>query len=264
MTDAAGPGAGDRSPGGQLELRLTSLAERPDLLDALDSHNGAAWPEFMLHFPVANRLWHHLEEDFAAWQLMLLDPDGGIAASGSCAPLAWDGTADGLPAGWDDQLERTVDGLRAGIRPNALGAIQIVVAPSQRGTRLAGRMVETFRDRARAAGFHALIACVRPTEKHRYPLVPIEQYAAWTRPDGLPFDPWIRLHVRLGGRVVRAVPASMVTCGTVAEWEARTGLLFPESGEHIVPFATNPVVVDRSADRVTYHDANVWVVHDLA
>jgi hypothetical protein len=244
-------------------LRLVTLAERPDLLQALDGHNSAAWPEFMLHFPVAGRLWHHLEEDFAAWQLMLLGSDGRIAAAGNSAPLAWDGTDEGLPAGWDDQLERSVEGLRAGTAPNTLGAIQIVVAPERRGERLAGRMIGLFCERARAAGLRALIACVRPTEKHRYPLTPIERYAAWTRPDGLPFDAWLRVHVRLGGRIVRAAPGSMVTSGTVAEWEERTGLVFPESGPYVVPFATNPVVVDREADRVVYHDANIWVVHDL-
>jgi GNAT superfamily N-acetyltransferase len=244
-------------------LRLVTLAERPDLLEALEDHNSAAWPEFMLHFPVAGRLWHHLEEDFAAWQLMLLDEDERIAAAGNSAPLAWDGTDAGLPAGWDDQFERTVDGLRAAIAPDTLGAIQIVVAPERQGERLAGRMIGLFRERARAAGFRALIACVRPTEKHRYPLSPIERYAAWTLDDGQPFDPWIRLHVRLGGRIVRGVPASMVMSATVAEWEERTGLVFRDSGPYVVPFATNPVVVDRAADRVTYHDANVWIVHDL-
>ena len=245
-------------------LRLVTLAERPDLADALDDHNGAAWPEFMLHFPVANRLWHHLDEELAGWQHMLVDPAGRIAAAGNSAPLAWNGTDDDLPAGWDDQFERTVAGLRAGIAPNTLGAIQIVVAPEHRGDRLAGRMVEVFRERARVAGFGALIACVRPTDKHRYPLTPIERYAAWTRADGLPFDAWIRLHVRLGARVVRAAPESMTTTGSVADWERRTGLAFPESGSYVVPFATNPVEVDREADRVTYNDANVWVVHDLA
>lgn len=125
-------------------------------------------------------------------------------------------------------------------------------------------MVAIFLERARGAGFRALVACVRPTEKHRYPLVPIEQYAAWTRPDGLPFDAWLRLHVRLGGRIVRAAPESMTTVGSVAEWESWTGLTLPERGAYVVPFATNPVEVDRARDRVVYHDANVWVVHDLA
>lgn len=251
-------------PAGADGLRVVTLAERPDLAEALEDHNVAAWPAWMLHFPVAGRLWHHLDEDFAAWQLMLLDPDDRIAAAGNCAPLAWDGTDAGLPAGWDDQLERTVADLLAGRSPTALGAIQIVVAPERRGDRLAGRMVEIFRQQARSAGFRALIACVRPTDKHRYPLVPIERYAAWSRPDGLPFDPWIRLHVRLGGRIVRGVPASMTQSDTVAAWEDRLGLELPESGPYVVPFATNPIMVDREADRVVYHDANVWVVHDLA
>jgi GNAT superfamily N-acetyltransferase len=250
--------------GGPGELRLVTLSERPDLRDALEDLAGDAWPDFMLQDPVADRLWHHLPEDFAAWQLVLLDAEGRIVVGGNSAPLAWDGRDDGLPAGWDDQFERTVAGLRAGIVPNTLGALQVVVAPARQGHGLAGRMVEAFREHARAAGFGALIACVRPTDKHRHPLMPIEAYAAWTRADGLPYDAWIRLHVRLGARVARPAPESMTITGTVAEWEHWTGLAFRESGPRVVPFATNPVVVDRETERVVYHDANVWVVHDLS
>ena len=61
-----------------------------------------------------------------------------------------------------------------------------------------------MRANARLHGLRRLIACVRPTLKDRYPLVPIERYLEWRRDDGLPFDPWIRLHVRLGGRIARA------------------------------------------------------------
>jgi GNAT superfamily N-acetyltransferase len=251
---------GPDGPGG---LRIVTLAERPDLRDLLGDHNAAAWPEFMLQDPVAGRLWHHLAEELAAWQLMLLDSNDRIAVAGNSAPLAWDGSDAGLPAGWDEQLERSVAGLRAGHLPNTLGAIQIVVAPARKGEGLAGRMIELFRERARAAGFGALIACVRPTEKHRYPLTPIEHYAAWTRPDGLPFDAWMRLHARLGARVVRGAPESMTITGSVVDFERWSGMTFPESGDYVVPFATNPVVVDRAADRVVYRDANVWMVHDL-
>jgi hypothetical protein len=250
-----------RGPGA---LRVVTLAERPDLRDPLGEHNGAAWPTYMLQDPVADRLWHHLDEDFAAWQLMLVDAHDRIVVGGNCAPLAWDGTPDDLPTGWDDQFERTVDGHRAGVAPNTLGALQIVVAHERQGEGLAGRMIGLFRDRARAAGFGALIACVRPTDKHRYPLTPIDRYVAWTREDGLPFDAWIRIHVRLGARVVRTAPGSMTIDGSLADWERWTGMAFPESGEYVLPFATNPVVVDRAADRVVYHDANVWMVHDLA
>ncbi|HYN48067.1 MAG TPA: hypothetical protein VER83_04325, partial [Candidatus Nanopelagicales bacterium] len=77
---------------GSGELRLVTLAERPDLRDLLGDHNGAAWPEFMLHDPVASRLWDHLDEDLAAWQFLLLDAEDRIVVGGNSAPLAWDGT----------------------------------------------------------------------------------------------------------------------------------------------------------------------------
>jgi GNAT superfamily N-acetyltransferase len=244
--------------------RIVTLAERPDLERVLDRHNGSAWPEFMLQDPVADALWRHLHAEFAGWQLLLLDADDAILAAANCAPLSWDGTDDGLPEGWDDQFRRTVDQHAAGSPPDTLGALQIVVAPERRGDRLAGRMVAEMRERARAAGLRALIACVRPTDKHRYPLTPIDRYARWTRPDGLPFDPWIRLHARLGARIVRGAPRSMTITGTVADWERWTSLAFPDSGRYVVPLATDPVEIDREADRGVYHDANVWMVHDLS
>ena len=248
---------------GERLVTLVTLAQRPDLEDALDAHNGGAWPEFMLHDPVAGDHWWILHGPLAAWQFMLLGGDDQILAAGNSAPLAWDGTVAGLPEGWDAQFRQSAAELAAGVPPNTLGALQIVVRPDLRGSGLAGRMVTTFRETARAAGFGAVIACVRPTDKHRYPLMPIERYAAWRRADGLPFDPWLRLHERLGGRIARPSPASMQISGSVGEWEGWTGMSFPESGPYVVPFATNPVNVDREADRVAYEDANIWVVHDL-
>ena len=253
-----------RGPRATHALRVVTLAERPDLEDALDRHHGSAWPTFMFKDPVAKALWHHLHEELAGWQLILLDEEDRVAASRNCAPFAWDGTSAELPDGWDDQFRRTADGLLAGTPPDTLGAIQIVVAPERRGDRLAGRIVEEMRARARSAGLRALVACVRPTDKHLYPLTPIERYARWTRPDGSPFDPWIRLHVRLGGRIDRASPASMAIGGTVADWEAWTGLVFPESGDYVVALATSPVRIDRAADLGIYLDENVWIVHDLS
>lgn len=243
--------------------RLVSLAERPDLRDALGDHNVEVWPAFMLESPISNERWHHLGDDYSAFQMALVDGDGTILAGSNSAPLPWDGTDAGLPEGWEAQLVSSVDALRTGESLSALGALQIVVHPERRGSRLADLMVAAMRANAVAHGLRAVIACVRPTWKPRYPLTPIERYATWTRDDGQPFDPWIRLHVRAGGRIVRPSPRSMTITGTVGEWEAWTGMAFPESGAYVVPGACEPVVIDREADRGTYHDSNVWIVHDL-
>lgn len=247
------------------DLRLVSLAERPDLRKALGEHQvqDGVWPEFMRHAPVADRLWHHLGDDFAPFQLALLDAEERLVAGANACPLAWDGTDDDLPIGWDDQFERSVAGLLAGKPPDTLGAIQIVVSPGQRGAGLSARMLDGMRRTAQDHGYRAVIACVRPTLKSAYPLTALERYVGWTRTDGLPFDPWIRVHVRAGGRIARPSPRSMVITGTIAEWERWASMAFPESGRYVVPGALVPVEVDRSADVGTYHDPNVWIVHEL-
>lgn len=255
------PDLGLRLPSG---TRLISLAERPELREALGDHNVAVWPAFMLESAVANDNWHHLAQDFPAFQLALVDDEDRILAGQNAAPLPWDGTDAGLPAGWEDQFVRSVAALADGTRPTALGALQIVVGPDRQGTGLAGLMLDAMRANARAHGLGALIACVRPTWKPRYPLTPIDRYAAWVRDDGLPFDPWIRIHVRAGGRIVRPSPTSMTITGSVADWERWTGMAFPESGAYVVPGACEPVRVDRDADVGTYDDANVWIVHAVS
>ena len=245
--------------------RLVSLAEDPSLRRPMGALNVSVWPNFMVEGgdAAAADNWDRLFEQWPEYQHCLFDADGRLVAAHNSAPLAWDGTHDDLPDGWDDQLVRSAADEDAARAVDTLGAIQIVVDPEVQGSRLSGVMVEAMRANARAHGLRALIACVRPTLKAKYPLTPIERYATWTRDDGLPFDPWIRLHVRLGGRIVRPSPHSMTYRGTLAEWEAWTGMAFPESGPYVLEGAAAPLTIDREHEEGVYYDPNVWVVHTL-
>jgi hypothetical protein len=102
---------------------------------------------------------------------------------------------------------------------------------------------------------------VRPTHKSRYPLTPMERYVQWTQADGWPFDPWLRVHRKLGGKVLCVAPQSLIVTGTVAEWEAWTEMRFPESGAYVVPGALVPVEIDCEQDRGRYIEPNVWMQH---
>ena len=242
---------------------LFSCDERPDLDAAIDELIAATWPAFMNEDEVANRHFGRAYSDWPRFQTMLVDDAGGLAALGNAMPLAWDGTDDGLPEGWREQVLASVAALDGGLDVDTLGAMQIAMRGDLRGAGLSGTMVLAMRAAARDAGYRAVIACVRPTDKDRYPLTPIESYARWTRDDGLPFDPWIRLHARLGGRIVRAAPEAMMVRGSVAAWESWTGMAFPESGSYVVPRATQPVLIDRERDEGVYFDQNVWMVHAI-
>ena len=89
------------------------------------------------------------------------------------------------------------------------------------------------------------------------------EYAHRTRADGLPADPWLRTHLRAGGRIEKIAPTSMTVAGTIAEWRRWTGLDFPRSGAVVVPRALVPVHVALEHDHAVYVEPNVWVRHGL-
>jgi hypothetical protein len=187
---------------------------------------------------------------------VLVDGDE-IVAGGWAIRLGWDGTLADLPAGWDDALERAVADLDAGRRGDTLVTMAAEVVGSRRGQRLSSLVLRELIARAPERA----IAPVRPTEKALSPRMPIEDYAALLRADGLPQDPWLRTHVRLGGRMLGIATRSMVIEGTVAEWERWTQLSFPASGAYVVPGALAPVEIDREADRGLYVEPAVWIRH---
>ena len=158
-------------------------------------------------------------------------------------------------------MRQGVEDLAAGRAPRTLCALSVSIDPAWRGRGLSRRMIRHMRDLGRARGLDRLIAPVRPNWKERYPLAPIERYMRWEREDGLPLDPWLRAHVREGGRVVRACPRSMSAVGPPAGWEEWLGMALPESGAYTAPGLLNPLTVDRGRGQCVYIEPNVWVVH---
>lgn len=242
-----------------MSLRFFAYEERPDL----EQHKRpllAAWPDFMLEGPVSNERWHLLYERFAGFQHFLLDEESDeLVAEVNSLPVQVD--LDALPdRGWEDVMERGTDAVEPA---NAVTALQVLIAPSRHGQGLSRLCLERMRETAVEHGFDHLVAPVRPSWKARYPLVPIERYARWETDGGLPFDPWLRVHARLGARIVRPCPESMTIPGTVSEWEGWTGMAFLESGDYVVPGALELVSIDREADLGTYVEPNVWMHHRL-
>jgi hypothetical protein len=96
-----------------------------------------------------------------------------------------------------------------------------------------------------------------------YPLTPFERYVEWKRDDGTAFDPWLRVHHRLGAELPKVMPKSLVVTDKVSEWEEWTGMSFPESGPYIVPGALQPVWIDREQNEGRYEDPNIWMLHPI-
>ena len=102
---------------------------------------------------------------------------------------------------------------------------------------------------------------MRPNHKDHYPTIAIEDYATWQRPDGLPFDPWMRVHARLGATILRSEPHSLLIEGAVSEWESWTEMVFPAPGHYVFPGGLSLLEVDNG--HATYWEPNVWMNHQM-
>jgi hypothetical protein len=143
-----------------------------------------------------------------------------------------------------------------------LSAVAAVLDPRSQGRGLSRLVIEGMRTAAARAGLDALVAPVRPTLKARYPLIPLERYITWRRPDGQLFDPWLRVHERLGAEILGVCPGSLIVEGTVAEWEEWTATPFPDSGSYVVEGGLVAVEVDRDGVG-RYVEPNVWMRHPV-
>ncbi|MBM2619923.1 hypothetical protein JIG36_30865 [Actinoplanes sp. LDG1-06] len=242
-------------------MQIITRGDRPDLDAEAAETFRERWPEFIFHDEVPKKYMARVERYFGRFDVMALDDDGKVMAGGWGVPLAWDGTVDDLPTGYDDALVRAVEGHEAGTVPTALSFMAAAVGAAFDRRGLATQVLRELSVRAYGEGLSHVIAPLRPTWKHRYPDVPMAEYATWARPDGLSIDPWIRTHQRMGARILGPAPRSMVIAGTVAEWQEWTGMVFPVTRDYVVPDALNLVHVDVDQDRAVYVEENLWVLH---
>ena len=239
-------------------MKIVRYADRPDLRERrFEELSQRTFPTFMHYNEPGGKYWGRLYDEFPDFQVALVEGDE-LVAEAHALPVAWDGSLDDLPSGWDEAFVR---GMTSDREPTVLSALAISVNPARQGQGVSQRMIQAFRYTARAAELTGVIAPVRPTLKERYPLIPIETYMEWRREDGTHFDPWIRIHERLGAVIVAAAPRSMVMRAPVADWEEWTGMRFPADGEYVFPGALATLVV---ADGVGTHvEPNVWLRHDV-
>ena len=225
----------------------------------------ASWPEFMLHDPIANENWHELFDRFSEYQFAMLDTESNrMAATGNSLPFHWDKDLSDLPeGGWDWVFIKAVEDNKNDVNPNIQSAIQIAIHPDYRGQALSTKMVQAMRAIGESKGFQYLVAPVRPNEKSKYPLTEIDDYITWKTDDGFPFDAWLRVHARIGARIIKPCHEAMTIRSTRAEWEKWTDMKLPQSGRYVIPGALNPIEMDIERDEGVYIEPNVWVVHEI-
>ena len=246
-----------------MNIKIVTALNRTDLIERGDKIVEAVYPEFMLHDAVANEYFFQLYSAFPEYQYWLLDGEE-IVGIGNSIPIYWNDKLENLPdEGWDWALKKGFDDLKTGIEPNLLCALSITINPAFQGKGLSAKMVKSMVQIGKKNKLDSLIIPVRPTLKKDYPHIEIEDYITWKREDGQLFDPWLRVHKKLGGKIIKVCSKAMDIRGSVQNWKNWTGLDFPQSGNYKIEGALKPVDINLEGDEGIYIEPNVWVVHEL-
>jgi GNAT superfamily N-acetyltransferase len=249
-------------------MDIATLADQPDLADrAFGIPYAADSPAFMqgdLTALLVNSA--RLASRWPGYVIAVLDASGLPVARGVSVPFAAhrNGRDSYPPGGWDQIAVWAAEDAMDGATPDTVCALEIAVHPEHQRQGLSAVALAGLRENVRRLGFHQLVAPVRPPGKASEPTVPMTAYMNRTRADGLPEDPWLRVHARQGGQLVGVAPCSATVQASLQQWRDWTDLAFDHDGEIIVPGALAPVLVSVRQDSGIYLEPNVWVRHTIS
>lgn len=243
----------------QEQYVVATCADRPDLFDTCVAIEDEAWDAlgFLDYTPAHHAHYNELLALFPDFHLCMLDTTtGDVVATGMCVPLCISVDQPLPDEGWDWVVNTACE--QGGKQSNAIGALSISVPASLRHRGLARDLINTMRALAGLNTFRQVIAPVRPSEKCRHPFVAMREYIEWRDERGRIFDPWLRSHVSVGGRVEGVCDHSMVVEQPLEFWKRWIGDL-DRDGPTSLAGALAPLVVEGGVGR--YVEPNVWVRH---
>ena len=243
-----------------VSVAVVSPAESPSLAKAMLALLPRSWPAFILEAGApdvddAPTDWSRFVSHWPQFQLALME-DRKLVATAHSVPLAWNGLVP-PETGWDWAVKEAGRG-----QPLVtLCALAVTVAPEAQGRGLSQIALQGLREVARRHGFKRLIVPVRPNKKDRHPWMSMSEYLERRNAEGLPEDPWLRTHIRRGGRILGICARSMQLAATAQRWAKWTGVSSLADGSHAIAGGLSPLRIEKGIGR--YTEANVWVEHPL-
>jgi hypothetical protein len=246
-----------------MNYKIVNFKERPDLYDSQEKICGKAFPTFLYYTEIAANTWDKMIEYYKDYQLLFLH-DESIVCVFNCMPMNHDFSDEELPENaFEWGMEKGLKDFEDGKEINAALGVQIIIPEEYQGKGISSLVVAEIKNMCVKMGIRKLIIPIRPTLKSRYPINDMEHYIYWKNENGLPFDPWIRVHVKQKGKIIGTCTNAVEIKGTVEKWEKWTNMKFPESGMYVVEGALCPVMIDRENNLGAYIEPNVWVSYDI-
>ena len=229
------------------------------LLEQYQSAFNAAFPEVIHRSEIGNTYWDQVQEYFPHYQRILVAPRGDLIGFMNTLPICLDIPLEDLPDdGWDWLIQKGIHDYEAGLTPNCLGGLQVIVSRKYLGKGFSKILIAEGKRVQENMGFHNFIIPIRPTYKYKHPHVKMEEYMLM-KIDGRIYDPWIRTHVNSGAKIIKVCSNAMNIKGDVQFWEDLMGKKIQHSGYYQVDGVLNPVLIDIEKNVGEYREENIWI-----
>jgi GNAT superfamily N-acetyltransferase len=185
-----------------------------------------------------------------------------LVATIDAIEIDWDGNPKTLPErGWTEIIEegliREAEGRE--LKTDWIAALGTSVLPDYQKFGLSKTLLEELVKKAKSLGYKGMVAPVRPIYRFRMPDLTIQDYVNVRLPDGEHFDPWVRIHERIGGQIIGVCPASAVFSAPITDWQDWSKMKLPENGKVLVPNAINYLEIKDSLG--VLKEDSIWILH---
>ncbi len=238
-----------------------TLSQMPQLELAMNAAHHQSWPKYFSGSPALKKYWPSLYDLFPDYQYCMLDESGNVACVANGIPINWDfHDGDFLPT-WDQALALAFEQYATGVKPNAVLGLSGIVLSEFQGKGLSNCLAKGFRALAASHGLQYFWGPVRPVGKLEFPQLTIEQWANEKTQAGEPKDFWLRVHARLGAKILGVNARAQEVKGTIQNWEEWLQVPLDGLESYTHPTLLQPVILDHVKNIGIYHDPTIWVCH---
>ncbi len=221
-----------------------------------------AFPRIVLESKVTEKYWPRLERYFPEYQVYLIHESGEIIGFINSIPFHWNKALETLPDdGWDWMLQEGVENNEQGVKSNCIGGLQIIVNPKYLGQGYSRKIIAEAKILRKQHGLEHLLIPIRPTLKHHFPHMKMEDYIHYKENEKL-YDPWIRNHLRNGAEIIKVCHNAMNVTREIPYWESLLNRKIETSGHYLIEGALNPIMMDLDKNIGEYREANIWIKYD--
>lgn len=201
--------------------------------------------------------------------IIIIDENNNLLSHGMLCKIFWDGSVDSLPEdGWTGSTITSYKNEMEKIKNNTMVGLFAHVTKKFRDKKLSGELIESMKKLAKKYNYKLIIP-LRPPSRYQkeYCSMDFEKFCNLKREDGMPVDPWFRLHRKLNAKFLKISKTSHQRAMSISTFYKLFGKKnIEKTGYYDFEIFGNwhNIYIDLSLSVVVMNEGCQWVEHNTS